>query len=106
MPIVIVIGHRSIPAAVVRFKRVMRPTLTGIGARNDNTLPSESLRPDIRCVRVSDARLDRLRTINLRRRLYRRPRLRKRIFNVRVALDARHVRASSQRFRDLLGALH
>ena len=105
MPIVIVIGHRSIPAAVVRFKGVMRPTLTGIGAGNDDILPSKTERPDIRRVRVGDARFDRLRSLTLRR-LNSRARLRKRIFNVRVALDAPHVRASSQRLRDLPAALY
>ena len=36
MPVVIVIGVVSVPAAVVRFKRVMRPANTGIRAGNND----------------------------------------------------------------------
>ena len=36
MPVVIVIGVLSVPAAVVRLKRVMRPANTGVCAANDN----------------------------------------------------------------------
>ena len=36
----------------------MRPTNTGIGARNDDVLSGESERPDLRRVGVVDSRLD------------------------------------------------
>jgi hypothetical protein len=65
MPVEIVIGHYPVPAAVVRFKRVMRPANTSIGTRHHNILPIESERPDIRRMRVSDSRLDRLRRSRL-----------------------------------------
>ena len=106
MPIVIVISHYPVPAAVVRFKRVMRPTLTSIGARHHNILPVESERPYIRRMRVNDSRLDRLRRSRLQRRISRRAGLRKRILNVRIALDACHVRPSFQHLGNLTAALH
>ena len=84
----------------------MRPANTGIGAGNDDILSVETERPDVRRVRVNDSRLDGRRRTRLQRPFQSRPWLRKRILNVRVALDARHVRASSQRFRDLPAALH
>ena len=45
VPVEIVIAVYSIPAAVVRLKRVMRPANTGIGAGNNNILPREPKRP-------------------------------------------------------------
>src|SRR5207253_7399165 len=54
VPVVIMVGDYPIPAAVVRFKRVMRPTLTSIGARHHNILPVESERPDLRRVCIID----------------------------------------------------
>ena len=60
MPIVVVIGRDSIPAAVLRLQRVVCPALTSISAANCNSLPSEPQRPDIRRVRVGDARFNRL----------------------------------------------
>ncbi len=61
MPVVVVIDHNSIPAAVLRLQRVVCPTLTSICAANGNSLAPESQRPHIRRVRVGDVRLDRLR---------------------------------------------
>ena len=69
MPVVIVIGVYSVPAAVVRFECVMRPAHTGVRAGYDNALPRESQPPDVRRVRVSNSRLDRLWSLRLRRRL-------------------------------------
>ena len=106
MPVVIVIGVLSIPAAVVRLERVMRPPNTGIGARNDDILSSETERPDVRCVGVSDSRLDGRRRGRLQRPFQSRPRFRERILNARVALDAGHVRPSGQRLRNLPAGLH
>jgi hypothetical protein len=60
-----VVGDYSIPAAVVRFKRIMRPANTSIGARHHNILPVESERPDVRRMRVNDSRLDRRRSPRL-----------------------------------------
>src|SRR5262245_11962288 len=60
MPVVIVIGRLSVPAAVVRLKRVMGPANTSIDASNHNSLSGESQLPDLRSVRVTDSRLDRL----------------------------------------------
>ena len=65
MPVVIVIGGDSVPAAVMRLQRVMCPTLASICAANCDSLPSEPQRPDIRRVRVGDARFNRLRSLRL-----------------------------------------
>ena len=46
----------------------MRPANAGIGARNHDSLAGETECPNLRRVRVIDARLDRLRTLRLRRR--------------------------------------
>ena len=67
MPVVIVIGVNSVPAAVVRFQRVMRPANAGVCARHNNVLPGESQRPNLRRVRVIDARLDRFRTLEVQK---------------------------------------
>ena len=67
MPVVIVIGSDSVPAAIVRLECVMRPTLAGISASNRDSLAPETQRPYIRRVRVSDARLDCLWCLRLRR---------------------------------------
>ena len=109
MPAKIVIRVDSVPAAVMRFERVVRPANTGIRAGNDNSLPSEPKRPDIRRVRVSNARLDRRRrrgAAGLQRRLLDRASLRKVILNMGIACNARHVGASGQRVGDLSSALH
>ena len=67
MPVVVVIGRDSIPAAVLRLQRVVCPTLTSICAANCNSLASEPQRPDIRRVRVGDVRFNRLRRLRQRR---------------------------------------
>src|SRR5207249_4385935 len=67
VPVVIVIGGYSIPAAVVRLERVMSPPNTGIGAGNDDILPIESERPEVRRVRVNDSRRDGRRRIRWQR---------------------------------------
>ena len=41
MPVVIVIGVLPVPAAVMRFKRVMRPANTSVRAPNNNVLSGE-----------------------------------------------------------------
>ena len=67
MPVVIVIGRDSIPAAVLRLQRVVCPTLTSICAANGNSLAPEPQRPHIRRVGVSDVRLNRLGLLRSRR---------------------------------------
>ena len=52
VPVVIVVGNYSIPATVVRFKRIMRPAHARVCAGNDNLLPGETQRPDLGGVRV------------------------------------------------------
>jgi len=106
VPVEIMIARYPVPPAVVRLERVMRPANTRVGARHHNILPGKSERPDIRSMRVTDARFDRLWCLRLRRRLNRSARLRKRILNLRIALDARHIRPTSQCFGDLAAALH
>ena len=68
MPVVIVVGVVSVPAAVVRLKRVMRPANTGIGAPNHNSLPGETELPHLRRVRVINSWFNRLRYPRPRRR--------------------------------------
>jgi hypothetical protein len=106
MPVVIVIGGDSIPAAIVRLERIMRPALAGISASNRDSLAPETQRPYIRRVRVSDARLDCLWCLRLRRSVNNAVGLRKHILNVWVAFHSRHIRTRRQRFSDVTAALH
>ena len=106
MPVVIVIGRDSIPAAVLRLQRVVCPTLTSIRAANGNSLASEPQRPDIRRVRVGDVRFDRLGLLRSRRAASKSSRLRQRILNVRIAFDSRHVLPASQCFGYFATAFH
>ncbi len=103
VPVVIVIGNHSIPATVVRFKGVMRPAYARVCAGNDNLLPGETQRPDIRRVRVCDPRFDRHRDLRLERLFNR---FRKGIVNDRVAFYPRHIRPAGQCLGDLPAALH
>src|SRR4029453_7691202 len=57
-------------------------------------------------MRVIDSRLDRLRSLRLRRCLGSGNWLRKDILNVRIAFHSLHVRSSRQRFRDLATPFH
>lgn len=63
VPIVIVIGSDSVPAAIVRFERVMRPTNARVSAGHGNPLPSKAQRPYVRCTCVSNTRFDRRRPL-------------------------------------------
>ena len=65
MPVVIVVGVLSVPAAVMRLQRVMCPAHACICARYYNPLSRESQSPDVRRVRVSNSRLDRLWSLRL-----------------------------------------
>src|SRR5581483_4495818 len=100
MPVVIVIGSHSVPAAVVRLEGVMRPAHACVCARYRNPLSPEAQCPHIGRVRVGDSRLDRLRTL---RRLIDGLRLGKVILDVGIAFYPRYVRASSQRLGNLTG---
>ena len=105
MPVVVVIGRDSIPAAILRLQRVVCPTLTSICAANCNSLASEPQRPDIRRVRVGDVRFNCLRFMRQRQAASKRGRLRQRILNVRIAFDSGHVLPASQRFGYSRGCL-
>jgi len=106
VPIVIVIGVLSVPAAIMRLKRVMRPALTGVSSSYRNSLTSETQRPYIGRVCVTDPRLYRLRRLRLRWRLEDGVGLRKRISNVRIAFYSYHVGTAGQRLSDLAAAFH
>ena len=69
MPVIVVIGCDSIPAAVLRLQRVVCPALTSVSIADGNSLASEPQRPHIRRVRVGDVRLDRLGSLGWRRSL-------------------------------------
>src|SRR5205823_13610150 len=77
VPVVIVIRRYSVPAAILRLERVVRPTNSGVRACNNNPLAAKSERPDIMRVRVSNAGFDRRRSSGLQRRLLDRTGLRK-----------------------------
>jgi len=109
VPVKVVIGVDSVPPTVVRLERVMCPALTRIGAGNNDSLASESQRPHVRRVRVSNARFDRRRNTGCaghQRRLLNGAQLRKVIVNNRVACDTRHVWTSCQRFGKLAVSFH
>ena len=106
MPIVIVIGRYSVPAAIVRFKRIVRPPLASIGARHHDILSVESERPHIRRMRVNDSRLNGRRCFRVRRGAIRGDRSRKRILNVRIPFYTRHVWPGGQCLSDLATAIY
>ena len=90
VPVVIVIGVLTVPTAVMRLERVMRPAHAGIGARYDNTLPGETQRPYLWRVGVIDARFDCFG--NIWRRFVDCLRLRKMILDLWIAFYPHHVR--------------
>ena len=98
VPIVIVIGRDSVPAAIVWFERVMCPANAGICTGNNDVLPCESEGPYLRCVRIVNPGLDRCRTQGVRSRVFGWPGLRKVVVNERIAFYSRHLRSSRQRF--------
>ena len=59
MPIIIVIGVLPVPPTVMRLERVVRPALTGIRVGDDDSLPVEPERPNLRRVRVIDTGFNR-----------------------------------------------
>src|SRR5437868_15218594 len=96
VPIVIVISRCSVPPAVMRLKRVMRPAHACVGTRHHNVLSSETQCPYLWRVHVIDAGLDRRGTLHVRRGLINRLWLRKVILNARVAFYPGHVRPVRQ----------
>src|SRR5262245_39477421 len=106
MPVVVVIGVNSVPAAVVRFKRVMRPANAGIGTCNHNSLAGESKLPNLRRVRVTDSWFNRLRYPQPQRRFNSRKRLRGVNLHVLISFYSRHVGAGSQCLSDLATAFY
>ena len=106
VPVIIVIGVLSIPAAVVRLQRVMCPALAGISVSHCNSLTPKSKRPNVRHMRVLNARLNRRELLWLRRRLDNSVRLRQRIVNDRIAFDTRYFPPGGQCLGHLPTALH
>src|SRR5262245_41398196 len=106
VPVVIVIGVLPVPAAVVRFERVMRPANSGISASNNNALPRRSEVPRVRRMRVLNPRLDGRRASGLRRRFIDRLGLRKIILDARIAFYSRYVRSGRQLRSDLSSTFH
>ncbi len=98
MPIVIVIGHDSVPATVVRLKRVVRPALAGISSGDGNSLTPKSEPPHIRSVRICNARFNGRRILRLRRGGGNRIRLRQQIFNGWIAFYSCYIGMRRQRF--------
>src|SRR5262245_58727869 len=105
VPVVIVIGVLAVPAAVVRFERVMRPANSGISASNNNAVPRKSEVPHVGRMRVLNPRLNGRRASGLRRRFIDHVRLRKIMLDSRIAFYARYVRASGQFRGDLSRAV-
>jgi hypothetical protein len=58
VPVVIVIGVLAVPAAVMRFERVVRPANSGVRVGHNNFLPREPERPYLGRMRVIDPRLN------------------------------------------------
>jgi hypothetical protein len=92
MPVVIVIGVLTIPTAIMRLKRVMRPANAGVCAGYNNVLSGKTQRPYLGRMRVIDARFDCCGSLEVRRRLLHCLRLRKTILDVWIAFYSRHVR--------------
>src|SRR4029453_1025150 len=106
MPVVVVIGRDSVPATVMGFHSVVRPTLPSICTANGNSLASKPQCPHIWRVRVSNAGLNRLRSLSRRQRLNDRIRLRKNIFNSWIAFYSGDVWTCCQCLGRLATASH
>src|SRR4029077_3697716 len=65
MPVVIVVGHCSAPAAIVTLKRVMRPANARISGSDHESPAGKSTRPHLRRVRIIDVRLNRIGSLRL-----------------------------------------
>jgi len=66
MPVIIMIGVLSVPTAIMRLERVVRPTLASVSPGYCNSLSPEPQCPYIGRVRVSDSGLNRRRRFRLR----------------------------------------
>ena len=58
VPVIIVIGIHSVPAAIVRLEGVVRPAHAGVRAGYNNVLSGKTQRPYLGRMRVIDARFD------------------------------------------------
>jgi hypothetical protein len=67
VPVVIVIGIHSIPAAIMRLERVVCPTNAGIGARYNDILPRKTQCPYLGSMRIIDAWFDGFGSLKMRR---------------------------------------
>jgi hypothetical protein len=85
----------------MRLQGVVRPANPSIGACDNNVLAGETQRPHVGRMRVLNARLDRCRSQQVRRRLIDWARFWQGIVNVGIALETRHVRPSPQGLGDL-----
>src|SRR5438309_4349805 len=103
VPVEVVIGVDSVPAAIVRFQRVMRPANPGICTGNNNVLAGVPKRPDLWRVRIIDSWFD---CGWPRRRFLNRAWLREVVMNNWVAFDASHPRERRQCLSDLAITLH
>ena len=106
MPVVIVIGVLTIPTAIMRLKRVMRPPNARIGAGYDNVLAGKTQRPYLGRMRVIDARLYCRGPLEMRRRLVDSFRLRKMVLDQWIAFDACYVRPGCQCLCDLSSSIY
>jgi hypothetical protein len=91
MPVKVMVRVCSVPAAIVRLKRIMRPALAGIGAGHNSVLTGEPERPDIRRVRVTDSWFDCSWPLRLRK-AFDSTWSRQIVMDKRIAFYSRHVR--------------
>ncbi len=63
VPVVIVIGVLTVPTAVMRLERVMRPAHAGVRRGDHNLLSCEPERPYLGRMRVIDAGFNRIRPL-------------------------------------------
>ena len=95
VPVIIVIGVLTIPTAVMRLKRVMRPANAGIRARYNNILPCKTQCPYLGRMRIIDARFNGFGSLKMWRGLVDCLRFRKMIQDLGIAFYPRHVRPRS-----------
>src|SRR5262249_12940068 len=96
VPVVVVISVDSIPTAVMRLERVMRPANTGIRTGNHNVLAGVPKSPNLWSVRVLNSRFDCGWPVRFGRTLDW-PWLWQLVVNNWVAFNASHARPSRQR---------
>ena len=92
VPVIIVIGIHSIPAAIMRLERVVCPANAGVRTGYNNVLPCKTQCPYLGRMRIIDAWFDGFGSLEMRKRFIDCLRFRKMILDLRVAFYARHVR--------------